>query len=288
MTSALTRPEPTAAAARASRGQGEPRPFEWAAEMARTATRHRKPAQAALAALRAIWAGEGTVVVRERDVVATAQGGPWSSLAEAAWEYRNRRSFAHPHLADALAAASWAPAGSAASIDWQARAWSSCEHRGAIATVYPGVLTGSELALLEHAGTGARLRSGGGTVAGLGDDALSHRLATLTRLAGSFWWPHYALTDLEPLEVHRHGRGTMTPPHADRRPVTADRALYVLAMIRPARTGGAEELHIGTRLAPELEPGDVLIFDAGTVHAVDTVTDGERVAIVTRHRFGRP
>ena len=82
-------------------------------------------------------------------------------------------------------------------------------------------------------------------------------------------------------DLHRHGPGSTFPAHVDRLPMFPTRAFNVVAMLQPAERGGQVWLDLGgERIEPDLEPGDVVVFDSGHLHGVTEVEAGERVVAV--------
>lgn len=253
---------------------------EWAWAMRRIALDpDTPPGQAALAAIRAAWASHGRVVLPKSAVLREAVGGPMEGLATAAWPARRASTFAHPHLELALVGAHWSTAGDAATGEFDGT-WSSAENRAAFVTRYKQVLTPDEVAdLLARAAKDEQI--GGWTKSTAEHGAAQDALEWCTGLANAAWW-RYDLAGLDVVELHRYPVGTRFPAHVDRHPLTPMRVLNVVAMIQPATIGGRLQLNVGAPVdAPHLEPGDVLVFDAGVLHEVTGVTEGERVTLVT-------
>jgi hypothetical protein len=276
--------------------EGEPvtlaplRPVEWAWAMTRLAAQamaYSDPAAAALNAVRAIWAGAGLVVVPKSAVVAAATGGPWESLTTAAWAHLHAATFDHPDLADALDGAYWAPAGEAATPEYERHGWSSKGNAAAVLTVYRQVLTADEITRVAAAPATDR-QVGGWAKSPLDDPGLADCLALVTGIANRYWF-HEDLAGLEPPDVHRHRPGDVFPPHVDRLPMCPTRAFNVVAMIQPAQAGGRLHLDLGGQpIRPDLAPGDIVIFDSSALHGVTTVETGERITLVSHAHAHRP
>lgn len=258
------------------------RPYEWAWAMANLTAQQAAsaPAAAALDAVRAVWAGTGRVVVPKSAVVAAAAGGPWESLTAAAWAHRHADHFDHPDLTAATAAAAWAAAGEAATTAYETKGWSSKDNRAAILTVYRQVLTADEIRRIA-ATPATRRQTGGWAKSRIDDDPLVDCFASLTNIANIYWW-HHTLAGFEPLHVHRHRPNDVFPAHVDRLPIFPTRAFNVVAMIQPAATGGRLYLDLGGHpIEPDLDPGDVVIFDSSVLHGVTSVEAGERITLVS-------
>lgn len=110
-------------------------------------------------------------------------------------------------------------------------------------------------------------------------------------------WFHYSIAAMEQPGVHRYPVGAVFPPHCDRVPMNYDgrrcglRALNATVLLQRAERGGELRFHFsyanyvvkGPTPAPitiDLDPGDVVVYDANIVHEVSEITAGERVSFV--------
>lgn len=107
------------------------------------------------------------------------------------------------------------------------------------------------------------------------------------------------IVGFEPVELHRYGAGSCFPVHVDRMEAAAPssqragtlgellatRSANVVALLQPAHRGG----HLrfwpapdpAEPITPDLEAGDVIVFDSAVVHEVTRIDAGERVTLVT-------
>lgn len=259
------------------------RPLDWCLALLEVADGKRKEmalAEAALAAVGCILAAEGRIVVGKARITAAAAGGRWESLAAAAWEHRADPSWHHADLASLFREVEWAPAGEAACEEWEATGMSSKENRCAFATVWRGFLTPDEVSRLATVETTTE-REGGWTKDLVDDEALTTALHTAAAVANLFWFGH-CVAGIEPIELHRYPAGSTFPKHVDKCPMFPTRVANVVALIQPASVGGRLFFELGdTPSFPDLEPGDLIVFDGSMLHGVTKVAEGERVTLVT-------
>lgn len=250
------------------------------------------PADAVNAALRALWAAEGRIVVAKSAVHEEARGGRWESIAAQAWDHRRDSSdlFEHPELETLVAEAVRGFAGDAWESALADPEVASRENGAALFTVYRSA--GSVAALPDTPDRIAAVDGDPHPVAGGGSkvyaDGLDEWAVRVIGAANDAWWGHI-LEQIEPPAVHRYPEGSSFPLHCDRVAVGlaparsfSHRALNVVAMLQPADRGGQLRIHVGGHTYdPELSPGDVVVFDASLPHEVTPILAGERITLVT-------
>lgn len=261
-------------------------PVEWAATMtylAREATTT-EPAAAALNSIRALWAAGGRVVLRKSEVPREAAGGPWEDLARAAWPFRHQPAFDHPDLAAVLEAAWWAAAGEAASPQYEREGWSSKSNHSALFTVFRGAFAADEVARL--AAVAATEDWPGGWARGQVSDPVTYEVLGHAAIAANSYWWHHRLAGMERPEVHHYGAGSEFAAHVDKLPVFPDRIANVVGMVQRPDKGGQLYFELGgsKRIEPDLDPGDVIVFDGALLHGVTKVEAGERITVVSHLR----
>lgn len=265
---------------------------------ARTAAVDDPPA-AALAAVRALLAwSTGEIVAMSKYLVPPAAHAceeRLGDIAAAAWAHRGPGGeFTHPDLAATIDAAQSTFAGTTT--------WS--RQGRVVATLFAGVFDPVELASAsaDAEPPPSRIEDGGWTKKPCHARHLAETLWTLGLVANERWG-RYRLTGYEQLEVHHYGHGTTFPVHVDRQDdlspqveaavrarhpnanldLLRSRAQNVVAMVHPAEVGGELLLwlHPDAPVRPNLDPGDVIVFDGAIPHEVTCVEQGHRVTLVT-------
>ena len=271
---------------------------EWAHVMRRwfIEARSTEPAAAALAAVRgALVPIVGVLALSKYLVPDAAENTRWEDLARAAWSYRGRAAdFDHVDLDDAGRACATTAAGDA---------FGDVGDAGPLGVVYWSVFQPEQLQQLAARTPTPDTFDGGRWKGPCSDTKTAGALWTLAQIANQYRWRR-PLTGCEHLELHRYPVGTTFPKHVDRMQtiplsmrvafpdaslgLLRTRVANVVCMVQPASAGGQLRISSagGPPFAPQLGPGDVVIFDGSAPHEVTRVDDGERLVLVTHTHDG--